>query len=435
LVVVLPLVLSKLPIEEITLWYLFSLILGLQILLDAGFTPTFSRLIAYEMAESLNGEAIEKVCTTMRSIYFRLTILSVAFLSTIGTYTLINPIAKTNNEIHSYTAWFIILLVSAIYMYGGIYNAYLQGINQIALLRRYEILTSLGAIISSCLVLVFNKSLLGLVIANQAWILISVLINRWLCFNIKASHFSQSKNAIIEPEVFRVAWPSAWRSFIGILMGYGLAQFSSIIYAQISAVSEAASYLVATRLIQVISQFSQAPFYSKLPTLSRLWSEGERSKQISLAARGMTLANWMYTTGFIATGLLAEPLFNLVGSNASFVNPRLWSLMGLAVFSERYGAMHIQLYSTTNHIIWHIANGISGIIYVLVCVLLFNHIGVYAFPLSTLASYLGFYCWYSASHSYRTFNLELIPFELKTTVIPLSILLVYSVISFVALDR
>jgi len=99
--------------------------------------------------------------------------------------------------------------------------------------------------------------------------------------------------------------------------------------------------------------------------------------------------------------------------------------MGLAFFVERYGAMHLQLYSTTNHIIWHIANGIAGSIYILISLLLFKLVDVYAFPLGLISGYLGFYSWYSAIYSYRAFKLNFINFERHTVLAPLCIMICY----------
>ena len=139
----------------------------------------------------------------------------------------------------------------------------------------------------------------------------------------------------------------------------------------------------------------------------------------------MSLAYWTYVGGFVVIGVLANPLLKFVGSNAEFVTPLLWGVMGLSMFAERYGAMHIQLYSTTNHIIWHTANGVAGLIYLAVALTLFNRIGVYAFPVGTLAGYLGFYCWYSAIYSYKTFGLKFWNFEKNTSFFPLILMILF----------
>ena len=444
LIVVLPLVLNRLNTPEIALWYLFSTIISLQLLADMGFSPTFSRVIAYGMGglttfeikdlrnfkkssalAEANWETIEKICSTMRAIYLRLAFVSIFLLATIGTLAMLRPISKIADVRVGWVAWALILLTSGFTLLGNSYSSYLQGVNQIALLRRWEILTSLGAISTSIIVLLAGGGLLGLVIANQTWLIINILRNYWLCSKIESGRFQNFTRKEIDPIVFHAVWPSAWRSGLGVFMGYSLVQLSGVIYAQFEAASGVASYLLALRLMQMISQFSQAPFYSKLPLLAKLRSEGNFEQQIKVAKRGMTLSYWTYVIGFISLGILTTPLLKLVGSNAEFVTPFLWGVMGLSMFAERYGAMHINLYSTTNHIINHIANGVAGIIYLVVALALFKQIGVYAFPIGTFAGYLGFYCWYAAMHSCRAFGLNFWEFEKYTIVPPALVFLIY----------
>lgn len=446
LVLVLPLVLTRLNTEEIALWYLFSTIIGLQMLADIGFSPTFSRVIAYGMGglntnelqdqrqisqrinrsqAKANWETIERICSTMRVVYLRLTGISIFLLATLGTWALVKPVSATADITSAWIAWGVILIVSTLTLLGNTYNAYLQGINQIALLRRWEALTSLGAIATTFLVLLLGGGLLELVIAHQSWLVLNILRNRWLCTKVEDGRFQKFRGWKIDPIVFNAVWSSAWRSGLGVFMTYGLVQLSGIIYAQVGTASGVASYLLALRLIQMVSQFSQAPFYSKLPVLAKLRSEGNLKQQVNVAKRGMLLAYWTYVAGFIGLGIFATPLLKLIGSNAEFVSPLLWGLMGLSIFAERYGAMHIQFYSTTNHIIWHIANGVSGVIYLVVSLAFFKQIGVYAFPVGTLAGYLGFYCWYSAKHSYKAFGLNFWSFERSAMLIPLVVILIY----------
>lgn len=444
LILVLPLLLNRFSTEEIALWYLFSIIIGLQMLVDLGFSPTFSRVIAYGMGglntdelkdlrsikhsvkqSEPNWKTIEKICSTMRAIYLRLTGISIFLLATLGTWALVKPVSATADITSAWIAWGVILIVSTLTLLGNTYNAYLQGVNEIALLRRWEALTSLGAIASTFLVLLLGGGLLGLVIAHQSWKVLNILRNRWLCTKVEDGRFQKFRGWKIDPTVFNAVWSSAWRSGLGVFMTYGLVQLSGIIYAQVGEVSKVASYLLALRLIQMVSQFSQAPFYSKLPVLAKLRSEGNLKQQVSIAKRGMLLAYWTYVVGFIGLGIFATPLLKLIGSNAEFVSPSLWSLMGLGIFAERYGAMHIQLYSTTNHIIWHIVTGVSGTIYLVISLALFKQIGVYAFPVATLTSNLGFYSWYSAKHSYKAFGLNFWSFEGSAMLTPLVVILIY----------
>ena len=440
LVVVLPLILTRFSTEEISLWYLFMIIIGLQMLVDIGFSPTFSRVIAYAMGGSEisdlkspknnnigqpNWVTIVEIYSTMRYIYLRLNLLWTILLITLGTLCIIKPISLVNNTFPAWVAWGVIIAVSTITIWGNTFNSYLQGVNQIALLRRWEMITSIGAMITSCIVLLCGGGLLGMVIAHQGWQILNILRNLWLSRIVENSRLKKFSKKGKNNQVFRAVWPSAWRSGMGVFMSYGLIQASGIMYAQVGSAAGVASYLLALRLIGSVSSFSQAPFYSKLPVFARLFAEKKKDELVVLAKKGMGLSYWCYVAGFIGLGIAGESLLKFIGSNADFPTSLLWSLMGLAFFVERYGAMHLQLYSITNHIIWHIANGIAGSIYILVCLMLFKLVDVYAFPLGLLAGYLVFYSWYSAIHSYRAFKLSFITFEKSTIFVPLCVIMIY----------
>jgi hypothetical protein len=446
LTLVLPFVLNRFDTADIALWALFSIIISLQLLADIGFGTTFIRVISFAMGGATqlddlrnipesaskinrapNWKTIEKIVHTMYAIYFILTFFVFIFLASIGTLTVLNPISQTKNVLHSWLAWFIIIIVTSISFRWMIYAVYLQGINQIPLLRRWQAIFSAGSIFSSFLVLLFNGGLLALVIANQIWVLLNLIRDRYFCFTVESGRFKHFRKRKMEITIKNAVWPSAWRSGIGVIMSYGAVQASGLIYAQIGNTANIAAYLIALRIINTIRGFSQAPFYSKIPLLSRLRAEGNIAAQIQIAKKGMIYAYWCFVAGFIVVGLTADPLLLLIKSNAEFVTPLMWTLMGIAYFLERYGAMHIQLYSTTNHIIWHIANGISGLIYLVASIFLLKYIEVYAFPVGLILGYLGFYTWYCAAHSYKTFNLKFWHFEKGVMLPPFAIIFLYTV--------
>ena len=91
--------------------------------------------------------------------------------------------------------------------------------------------------------------------------------------------------------------------------------------------------------------------------------------------------------------------------------PLLWLGLGVALLLERYGAMHLQLYSTTNHIVWHTASFGYALIYLGAAGLLYRSLGVYAFPAAMVLGYGGWYGWFCARHSYAEFKLRFWSFE------------------------
>ena len=116
-------------------------------------------------------------------------------------------------------------------------------------------------------------------------------------------------------------------------------------------------------------------------------------------------------------------------SNVQFVDLKLWAVLSLAIWFERYGALHIQFYSTTNLIIAHIANGISCIIYLLVTILFIPFYGIYSVPIGLLVGNIGFYSWYAAIFSNKIIRQNRLKFELNTSIISLMIILSFFIFS------
>jgi hypothetical protein len=445
LLVLLPLVLTRFSNEEIALYYLFSTLIGLQLLLDLGFGAAFSRAFAYAMGGASpsalqnfrqapnatatlgpNWGTLEKIWTTTFRVYWKLAIVSLLVMGLLGSLSLIKPISLLPSPASAWAAWVIVLAGSTVTLVATPYTAFLQGTNHVAIFRRWEGLTLLGSLLSSITVLVMGGGLLGLVLANQLWAVISACRNRWLARNILEGRARAFAGSPSDDMVYAAVWPAAWRSGLGVLMSHGLIHASGVIYAQLGTAETVAAYLIALRLIQTISTFSQAPFYSKLPMLARLRAEGRTDLQVAMARRGMFLSYSTFVLAFVVLGVGGPFIFHWIESNADFPSPALWSLMGIAFFVERYGAMHLQFYSTTNHIVWHIANGVSGVIYLGTALLLFPHFGVYAFPVAIILAYLSFYSWYAARYSYKAFKLQFPQFEGSTSFAPVICLLIYS---------
>lgn len=195
-------------------------------------------------------------------------------------------------------------------------------------------------------------------------------------------------------------------------MSQGVTQMSGLVYAQIGASRDVAMYLLAVRLQQTLASMANAPFYSKIPTLARLWSKGEIDVIVQIARKAMSMTLWAFTLPIVFLGLLGPLILKLLESKTPFPSNEIWGLMAAAGFVERYGAMHLQLFSLSNKIVWHIANGITGVIFIVAAWLLFPIFYAPAIPLAMLCANIGFYAWYCSSLSHRMFTLKWPAFDL-----------------------
>ncbi len=443
LVLLLPLVLARLEIGEIAVWLLFSTILSYIALIDFGLTATFSRAIAYAMggAESIgdlrrtpdsglggrpNEALLGRICSTQQAVYRRFSLLILLPIGLIGTLALVRPIAALPDRETAWIAWGAVLLGLAARLRDNQFVGYLTGADRIALLARWQTLVEAGSVATCVAVLVAGGGLLELAVAEQLWVVLGMLRNRGLCRRIKSGLFVRCVGGPFDRQVFDSLWQRVWRSGLGIVFSFGLPQASGLIYAQVAGPAEAAAFLLNWRLIQMIGMFSMPPFYTLLPRLANLRAQGRVAEQVRLARRGMSLSAATFAAGFALTGLLGAELLRLAGSKASFDGGWLWWLIGLAFLADRFGAMHLQLYSTTNHIIWHRVSFGYGIGFAVVSLATLPFIGAFAFPAGLLAGLLGFYVPMTLRHSYATFELSFRRFDALVLAAPLAVMVGYA---------
>jgi hypothetical protein len=442
-VAVLPFILKLYTTEEISLWYVFIHISGLVMLLDLGIAPTCTRLIAFasgggkaagdyrtvqqqENTDTCWAE-VARVCAVMRLIYSYLAVGVFLFLAIGGTFCLSRSIASIPSPIQGWVAWCLTLVAAFVRISGNTYRAYLEGLNHVALVRRWEALVFLCALVTSLVAAWITVPIAGLIAISQFWLVAGVLWNRWLCGRVEGGKYLSFSRDHDRRLLTRV-WSLAWRNGTGMLAQVGTFRLSALFYSRFTDAATTASYLMALQFAQTIVQMSQAPFYSKLPLLARLRATGDTIGQTRIAQKGMGASHLTYVLALIAVGTLAPPALKLVGSNAEFVTPVIWASLGCAFFVERFTAMHLQFYSTTNHIVTHKANGVTGIVYVLLILVYLPRYGAIAFPLSLLAANLVFSAWYTAIHSHRSMGRSFLSFECRTSLAQLALLLAYTAI-------
>ena len=444
--VLLPLALGRLTVEEANLWFLFQALLALQRMADFGFTPTFVRIVSYARAGEITAEtglvvpgslkasetSMRRVIRTMRKIYNRLSLIAFVLVAVGGSLAVIKPISQLDTMEVGWLAWATVAVSGVLIFRWGVFGVYLQGAEQIALHQRWQIVTGMLSIIAAIAVLYFGGGLFLLVAAMQAGSIAGVLVTRRLAIKYSPND-SWSEPPVADAEVMNAVWPAAWRSGLGITMTYGIIQGIGIGYAQIASPAQSAAFLLAQRVVRTLNSFANAPFYTRLPHMSRLYAEGRRHELVESARAGMLRANWVLVAGIVTLGFTADPLFVLVGSQTPFVTMDVWWLLGLATLVERIGAMHLQLYSTTNNIVWHFVATVTGGLMLLVIPLSFHWFGVVGLPLGILVAYAGFFTPYSLKHSYSTFHLRFVHMDGLASMLPVTVvaavLIVFMLIS------
>jgi hypothetical protein len=418
----LPLILVYMSAPEVALWLLFLTLAQFVFMVDFGFTVTTSRYIAYAVGGASdvgsrtpmkdkdrsgpNWPLVANIQRTNCLIYTMLALVTAGLLGALGTALLVRPVVAVADPGAAWLAWGVILLGAAAKLWGAQFSAYLQGIDAIPSLRRWETLTNLLSAASMVAVILFGGRLLGLAVAFQAWTLITILGNG-IMVRRHGRQVSAGFNGAFDRDLLSAMWQSAWRSGLGILLNVSVIRLTGPVLAQFAAPSLVASYLLAYAIIDQIGQFSRAPFYSKLPLMASLYSLHQLAPLNSLARRGIILA----TSTFIAGVLLAGPslawYLHISGTETRFIGLAFWFTFSGALLIHLYGAMHLQLYTLTNHVVWHIADGVAGAVYAATAVALYYPLGIWAIGVAMIAGYAGFYAIYAVRKARTVFSMRL----------------------------
>ena len=429
---IIPLTLKYFTTEETSFWYSLMTLQGMQFLALMGFSPTFSRFAAYAMkgakledlqkhnneprarSDEPNAHLAANLVKTMSTVHVLLAIVWLLLSFLVGVLLIPKWSVSTNAETHFelWLAWSIYSITSSYKCYGWLYSSYLIGTGNVASVRRCETLGWAISALFQILVLLGRGRVLSLTIVFQASQIGMVLAMRYLAWHRSRFPISRLPPPEFSSRLLSVVWGQSWRSAFGQVISVGLTQATGLFYASVGEVRHAASYLVALTLIRQLSIFSQAPFYSHIPTLTALRAQRETEKLVTVAKSQMRLSHWTLVIGLVALGVLGPRLFTFLECDTPFVPPLLWFSLAAGLFLERMSGMHMQLYTTTNHVVWHIVNGITGAVTLVAMVCLFPALDVHAFPVALIIGQLAFSVWYCAGLSCRSVSVRPLAFEL-----------------------
>lgn len=324
----------------------------------------------------------------------------------------------------------LFVLSAAFRTYGGLHISFLYGTGHIAALRWWECFFWVLSFIFAMLAVQQGSSLTIIAICYQVPLLVNLMVNSYLSrqYGLFDLYDSAGKNG--GRSVLIDLWPSIWRSALGVMLYLGMIQGAGLLYARIGEPQDVAIYLFAMSLMRPMMQFAQVPFFTKLPQLAAMHVSGKKRELISIASRGMQLSHILLALLIILFGLML-PVISDSSEHVTAVPQPLWALIGLASILERYGAMHLQLYSQTNHIIWHWANGGAAVIFSLCVYFLLPLLGSLALPLSIVIASVLFYVPFCRLRSREAFAIGL-SFDARTALVPIGCVVAYNFFSFVS---
>lgn len=379
---VLPLILVKFTTEEVAVWFVFNTILGLAMLADSGFGPTLVRATAYFFSgadilprniEQFKNQRAGKgkpnykelfaLLNTTGKVYLLLSLLASFFLAVGGSLISHNVISLAGNRTDIWLALTVLVISSGIKIQSVRWVSFIQGIDQVALIRRFESLVGTVRIVLYSLLLILNYKILGLLCADLLLSLATLVYARHFVFKwfVSKININELKPSKFDKRIFKSIWPATWR-FGGIIYGGYLANNGvSLLVAQINDAALIVSYLLTLRIMLVLRQISQAPLYANLPRVMQMMAKHNFKQLRIYASKCIFFEMFLLIGSLMIVGLFGNTILAYMDINTKLVSINIFIPLSIWLILETHHSAHAQIYIASNHVPFLLPALLSGI--------------------------------------------------------------------------
>lgn len=297
---------------------------------------------------------------------------------------LIDNDLEYSGEISSaYTA---LLIITPLIFYLKKSDAFLKGLNKINLYNHWNSFFYVVNFVVLFILIQSNYSIFYVFIVSQFLILLNSFKNFYLLrsrFNgsIDLRSFDFSKTGILE------LWKPTWKSAIISLSSTGTASLVNVFVPRFFGLQIGGIYLFSVKIIQIINEFSYAPFYSKIPIYIKNYKRGFTNSEKKNILVDSIKSIIVLVLGIIVLNLTGNKILNLINSDMRIFEGKIILYYTLFLIIERTTGMKSQIKMFSNNIEHYPLYLLSCLIFSILFYI--NRNGTIDFiPLAGLISYL-----------------------------------------------
>jgi O-antigen/teichoic acid export membrane protein len=398
----LPFILRFLPAETIGIWTIFASITALVLLLDFGFSPSFTRNVTYILSgvKTLKAEGFEKadnenaevdygllkgLIDVMRFFYSRVALILFALLMTAGTYyvyTILGTYSGNRQEI--ITAWFILCLVNSYSLYTFYYDALLLGMGLIKRSKQIIIVGQSLYLLVSIGLIFFGFGLIAITSAQA----ISVILRRILTY--RAVYTKDLKNKLKKvfaherKAIFEAVYPNAVKLGLTGVGGVLVLHSQPIIGSLFLPLETIASYGITKQLINILTTVGSVYFSTYQPKVVQYRVQNNIPAIKNVYAKNCFFLVAVFIFGGLTLLLLGTGAMDLIGSKTSLLPNACIAVMLLIYLLEANHGIAGGFLLTKNQVPFFKAALVAGLITVILLFLFlkFFSIGVWSLILA-----------------------------------------------------
>jgi O-antigen/teichoic acid export membrane protein len=400
-IVLLPIILRYLQVEDVGLWFVFLTLASLVQLLEMGYQQTITRNVAYVYAGAqdlnkeglpeeknhlgkINVELLTSLTIAARLIYRIIALLASIILLICGTYYIETLITPNQNKGNIINAWILYSLGHTLTFYFGYIIGFLNGRGAVTQCNKITIITRGSLILLSVIAVVNEHGLLGLGWAS----LMSAILGRLVAYYyFKSSYKFLNTDLIIEKDniskkIIKVLWHNASR-LGGVQVGAFLVIRGNILIASSTlGLAAAASFAMTITLLMTLIGIATAICQLQLPRLSAMQFD-KNPKNIAIIYGQILIYSYsVYIFGLIILIAFGGILLESIGSTTQVLEPIHLILLGIIFFLEMNHGIAATYLTTLNKIQFLKPAIISGLMILIFASLSVFYFGIIALILS-----------------------------------------------------
>lgn len=331
----LPVILKFLNVQEIGLWYTFTSLYAMAMLIDFGFQTVIGRNISYLWAgaseikstsftnknKQFNLSFFIKVLSTVKFIYFCMGAIIFVFLSTVGTVYVIK-ISKGEIDINialiSYFFYMVSIILNITFSY---WNALLKGIGAIKSYNQILVITKSTQLVLSIILLLCGAGIIGVSFAY----LVSVIVNRIaqskVYYNFSSETYKTFKQIKIShnKEIILSLLPNTIKTGVLSLSNYLIISFPIILSSYYLSLEISGKYGLFNQILTIIITLSNSYFNTYLSKINFLRVKNDYYEIIKIFKKAI-ITNYIFNiTAFVLLVIFGEYFLELLNSNYELI--------------------------------------------------------------------------------------------------------------------
>ncbi|MBY6179795.1 hypothetical protein KUW03_11070 [Staphylococcaceae bacterium DP2N0-1] len=338
-VILLPVIVRYLNSEELGVWYTFTSLYGLAMLIDFGFQSIITRNVSYlwSGAQNVKSEGFEtvkdektkmnipyfiKVISAVKFIYTSMgTIIFILFI-TLGTWYMVTINSGEINMETMLISWSFYMFSIVLNISFSYWNSVLKGIGAIKTYNQILIVTKSTQLVFSILFLMFGLGLIGVSVAY----FVSVIVNRILqsvAYYKYSSETQKTKGKLkinYDKEILKALIPNTLRTGSISISNYLIINFPIILSSYFLSLKVSGQFGFVNQIITLIIMLSNSYYNTYLAKLNYLRVKNKYDELLTLFRKALITS---YLFNFIAFSLfllLGNWILSIIGADYRLLN-------------------------------------------------------------------------------------------------------------------